>query len=244
MTRCLIALGGNVGDVPATFASALRRLAGPDLRVTAVSRLYETPPMGVAAGGTFLNAVAAVETSLSAESLLDRLLAIEEALGRVRTVHWGPRPIDLDLILFGETVIDTPRLRVPHPAAWYRRFVLDPTCDIAAEAVHPEAGATFTALRDRLAVRPLPMAVDGPSDAATVVADWLRRASGELEVVTPGVDPALTIWVGTQRSSATERVIGVRADGTEADAVQAIVAAVLGVPQPVGNVAFPTDLGL
>lgn len=243
MTRCLIALGGNVGDVPVTFAGALRTLAGPDLRVTAVSRLYETPPMGVAAGGTFLNAAAMVETSLEAESLLNRLLATEEGLGRVRTVHWGPRPIDLDLITFGDAVIETPRLRVPHPAAWYRRFVLDPVCDIAAETVHPPAGVTFAALRDRLAVRPFPIAVDGPSDATTAVADALGRASAEIGVVTSEAGPVLTIRVGSGHVSAAERVVGVAADGTEADAARAIVAAAVGVPRPIGSVISPTDFG-
>lgn len=242
MTRCLIALGGNVGDVPETFAAALRRLAGPDLRVTAVSRLFETPPMGVNAGGTFLNAAAAVEAALDAASLLDRLLAAEDALGRVRTVHWGPRPIDLDLILFGEEVIDTPQLHVPHPAAWYRRFVLDPLCDIAGEVVHPEAVATFAALRERLAVRPLPIAVDGPAAAMARVVEVLRRASSEVVVVPSDAGPALSIRVGETGRSAAGRIVGIPADGNEADAVRALVAAVFGVPRPLGDVVAPTIL--
>lgn len=244
MTRCLIALGGNVGDVPATFAAALRRLAGPDLRVAAVSRLFETPPMGVNAGGTFLNAAAAIETALDAASLLDRLLAAEDAFGRVRTVRWGPRAIDLDLILYGHAVIDTPRLRVPHPAAWYRRFVLDPLCDIAGDVVHPEAGVTFAALRERLTIRPLPIAVDGPAGAAARVIEMLRQTPAEIAVVAADGGPAVTIRVGRGGGSAAERVAGVVADGCEADAIRALLAAVLGVPRPLGDIAFPPDLRL
>ncbi len=236
MPCCLIALGGNLGDVPATFAAALVRLADRDLRVIHVSRLYATPPMGAGAGGPFVNAAATLETSLDPVTLLDRLLAAEDALGRVRTLRWGPRPIDLDLILYGDVVIDAPRLRVPHPAAWYRRFVLDPLCDIAADVIHPEAGETFASLRDRLLPRPLPVAISGDLRSAV---EALRIASIDATVVRPDQQPALTLRVGSPDGSAAARTIGIAADGAEADAVRAIVAAALGAPQPIEAAGWP-----
>lgn len=238
MTLCRIALGGNVGDVSGAFTATLRRLEGPDLRVTAVSRLYATPPMGADAGGAFLNAAATVDTSLAPLDLLDRLLAAEDALGRVRTVRWGPRPIDLDLILFGDAVIGVPRLRVPHPAAWHRRFVLDPLCDIAPDVPHPEAGETIAALRDRLVPRPLPVAVDGLPEVTKAVIATLRETAGAVAVVPRESAPAFTIRIGSEGGSAVRRVIAVPADAV-AEAVRAIVAAAVGVPEPVGSVACP-----
>ena len=231
MTRCHIALGGNLGDVRATFAAALERLTGPDLEVTAVSRSYATPPMGAAAGDTFLNAAATVETWLAPIALLDRLLETEADLGRTRKVHWGPRPIDLDLILYGDAVIDTPRLRVPHPATWFRRFVLDPLVDIAANVVHPETGETAATLRDRLLPRPLRIAVDALPDSAARVTAVLRETA-EVEPVSPGAAPVFTIRADGP-TSAKARVISVRPDGNEPGAVRALLAAALGVPRPI-----------
>ncbi|MBA3313896.1 MAG: 2-amino-4-hydroxy-6-hydroxymethyldihydropteridine diphosphokinase, partial [Planctomycetaceae bacterium] len=133
--------------MPAAFAAALRRLDGSDLRVGAVSRIYSTPPMGSAAGGPFSNAAASIETSLDPIALLDRLLSVEDAMGRSRDVRWGPRSLDLDLIFYGSQIIDSPRLRVPHPGCWYRRFVLDPLDEVAPHAIHPETGQTVRELR-------------------------------------------------------------------------------------------------
>jgi len=232
MTRCHIALGGNLGDVRATFAAALDRLARNDIEVTAVSRLYSTPPMGAAAGGTFLNAAATIETALAPLALLDRLLEAEAALGRVRKVHWGPRPVDLDLIFYGDVVVDAPRLRIPHPAAWFRRFVLDPLLDIAADAVHPETGESVAALRDRLLPRPLRIAVDAPPGSADRIAAALREAATDVEIVPAGATPALTIGAGAGGPSVVSRSASVPADGTEAEAVRAVLAAALASPEP------------
>ena len=160
----LIALGGNRGDVRAGFRAALARLHGtPGVRVTAASRAYRTPAVGAEAGGAFLNAAAAVETSLSPRELLTELHRVEAAAGRVRTVRWGPRELDLDLILFGADRADEPGLTVPHPGLAWRRFVLDPACEVAADWPVPgsTAGAgTVGALRAALLARPLPISLE------------------------------------------------------------------------------------
>ncbi len=162
MPRCHISLGGNSGPVAKTFLAALDCLRSTSgCSVVAVSRSIETTAVGEHAGGRFLNAVAELDTALDPIALLDLLQSIERDLGRVRSTHWGPRTIDLDLLYYGAGVIDSPRLVVPHPAAWYRRFVLDPLVEIAPDLVHPIKRETMGALRDRLLVRPLPVALAG-----------------------------------------------------------------------------------
>ena len=161
MTTALISLGGNLGDIAATIGRALQRLhQPPEVCVVLRSSLFRTKPVGTDAGAEFVNAAAVLETSLTAHELFDRLLTTETEFHRVREIHWGPRTLDLDLLCFGDAVIDDqPKLRVPHPACWYRRFVLDPLVEIAPQFVHPEKGVTMTELRRRLTVRPLPVYV-------------------------------------------------------------------------------------
>ncbi len=146
-----VGLGGNVGDVDAAFDGALRELARlPATRVLAVSRRYRTPAWGNEAQPDFLNAVAGIETGLPARALMDALLAIEQRLGRVRagdgSDRWGPRTLDLDLLLYADAVIDLPGLRVPHPRLHERAFALLPLVEIAPEAVIPGAGPARQAL--------------------------------------------------------------------------------------------------
>lgn len=166
MARCLIALGGNLGPVGETFHRALGRLSSdPGVAVTRMSRIYRSSPVGEIAGGEFQNAVAELETKLEPLRLLDLLQRVETDLGRTRDAHWGARTLDLDLILYADQVIDIPRLRVPHPACWYRRFVLDPMVEIAADVLHPERGVTFGALRSALLVRPFRVVFAGGSES-------------------------------------------------------------------------------
>ena len=116
--------------------------------VRRVSLFYETKPVGGPSGqGNFLNAVAELTTCRSPEGLLEFLLSVEVALGRVRRrERWGPRIIDLDLLLFGERIVDEPSLRVPHPRMIERRFVLEPLHDLAPSLVHPSSGKTIAEL--------------------------------------------------------------------------------------------------
>jgi 2-amino-4-hydroxy-6-hydroxymethyldihydropteridine diphosphokinase len=147
-TRALIALGSNLGDRKAHLDAAVAALAAmPACTLSAVSRYHETAPVGGPAGqGDYLNAAAVVETTLEPLDLLHVLQDIERRAGRVRSVHWGERTLDLDLLLFGDLVIDTPELRVPHPLMAHRRFVLEPLAEVAPRAVDPVTGWTVAEL--------------------------------------------------------------------------------------------------
>ena len=132
-----LGLGSNVGDREANLRAALRGLEARGFRVTALSSLYLTEPVDAPPQEWFLNAVAGGETALSPEALLRACLDTERALGRVRDVPRGPRTIDLDLLLYGDEVRDTPGLTLPHPRMHERRFVLVPLVEIAPGARHP-----------------------------------------------------------------------------------------------------------
>jgi 2-amino-4-hydroxy-6-hydroxymethyldihydropteridine diphosphokinase len=136
VTRAYVGVGANLGDREATIRTALAALPG----VIAVSALRETEPVGVVDQPPFLNGAAALETQLSARELLDLLLAVERELGRERGERWGPRTIDLDLLLFGGETIDEPGLTVPHPRLHERRFALEPLVDLDPELAIPGRG--------------------------------------------------------------------------------------------------------
>jgi 2-amino-4-hydroxy-6-hydroxymethyldihydropteridine diphosphokinase len=215
MPRCFIGLGGNLGGVATVFRQAIERLTESDCQIHAVSRCYRTPAVGSHAGADFLNAAVAIDTNLSAEALLERFQSIETELGRVRSVRWGPRTIDLDLLVYGGTVVESPRLMVPHPGCWYRRFVLDPLVDIAAEVIHPIKGATMAELRARLLVRPLPVGLAGGTReerfelAGRLAAKFPEARFFDWETAGPveQIHPALLFWLGplsTQTATLTE----------------------------------------
>ncbi|MFN0199281.1 MAG: 2-amino-4-hydroxy-6-hydroxymethyldihydropteridine diphosphokinase [Planctomycetaceae bacterium] len=159
-----IALGGNLGDVDSTIAQALQLLNDtPGIALLSSSTMHRTAPVGDNAGTPFGNAVAHLATDLEPLELLNRLQEIETQLGRVRTMRWGPRTLDLDLLLYGDEVIDHPRLQIPQPACWYRRFVLDPWVEIGAYVIHSVKRLTIGELRARLLVRPLSFTLVGGS---------------------------------------------------------------------------------
>ena len=143
MTLAAIGLGANLGDAAATLREAIAELARlPRTELLRASRLYRTPAWGVTEQPDFINAVALVETTLSPRDLLDALLAIERSFGRTRLdgERWGPRTLDLDLLLYGDAVIDEPGLRVPHPCLHERAFALLPLAAIAPGARIPGHG--------------------------------------------------------------------------------------------------------
>ena len=138
MAEAFIALGGNVGDVRATFDAAIAMLCdGPDVRLLARSSDYRTPPWGVTDQPPFINAVIAVSTTLAPQALLARAQACERALGRdrARERHWGPRTIDLDLLAYDDVALNDPTLTLPHPHLFERAFVLVPLAEIAPDRV-------------------------------------------------------------------------------------------------------------
>ncbi len=148
--RACVGLGGNVGEVARTLADAIAALDRlPDTRLLHASRLYRTPAWGRRDQPDFLNAAVALDTGLGARELLAALLALEQRFGRERGAgedRWGPRRLDLDLLLYGEAVIDVPGLQVPHPHLHERAFALVPLAEIAPDAVIPGRGGVAAAL--------------------------------------------------------------------------------------------------
>ena len=150
MARVAIALGSNLGDREAHLRTALEALV-PAFSNLRISSFYETDPVDVPGSQPmFLNAAATGESALSARGALDALLSVEQQLGRERPYGGAPRTIDLDLILYGDSVIDAPGLTVPHPRFRERRFVLAPLAEIASDWIDPVTGKTIRELLDVL----------------------------------------------------------------------------------------------
>lgn len=144
MTRAYVGIGANLGEREETVRRAAALVGARRL-----SALRETEPWGLADQPLFVNAVAELETELSARALLERLLETERELGRVRTrVRWGPRTIDLDLLIYGRQVIDEPDLTVPHPRLHERRFVLEPLAELEPDLVIPGHGRVSAVLAE------------------------------------------------------------------------------------------------
>lgn len=134
-----IGIGSNQGDRRENCRKAVE-LLGRSLSIVRVSSLYYTEPVGYDDQDDFLNAVVAVESALSARDLLALCRGVENEMGRVRTVRWGPRTMDLDILLYGTETIEEPDLIIPHPRMAERRFVLAPLTEIAPDALHPKLG--------------------------------------------------------------------------------------------------------
>jgi len=144
VTRAYVGVGANLGDREQTIWAAVEALP----RVVAVSELRETEPVGLIDQPRFLNGAAALETELSPRALLDVLLAVERELGRERRERWGPRTIDLDLLLYGGETIEEPGLTVPHPRLHERRFALEPLLDLDPELAIPGRGRVADVLAE------------------------------------------------------------------------------------------------
>jgi 2-amino-4-hydroxy-6-hydroxymethyldihydropteridine diphosphokinase len=150
VARAYVGLGANLGDREGAIRRALQLIAAaPGVDVVATSSLSETDPVGYLDQPRFVNAAAAVETSLGPRELLDVLLGIERELGRTRSgPRFGPRTIDLDVLLFGDEVVDEPGLSVPHPRLHERRFALEPLAELDPELVVPGRGSVTALLSE------------------------------------------------------------------------------------------------
>jgi len=143
-----IGLGSNLGDREANLRTAREQIAAPDLRVLRESSIYETAPRDIEDQPWFLNQVIECETDLFPRQLLARLKKIERAMGRKHRIAKGPREIDLDILLYGDAVVKSPELEVPHPRLSERRFVLEPLAELAPDKKHP---GTRRTVREMLA---------------------------------------------------------------------------------------------
>jgi 2-amino-4-hydroxy-6-hydroxymethyldihydropteridine diphosphokinase len=188
MGRALIALGSNLGDRAATLEAAVTAIERlPQTHLLARSSWSESAPVGSAPQGTYLNGVVLVETAIGPLELLDRLQTIETTAGRVRTVHWGPRTLDLDLLLYDDVVRDDQRLTLPHPRMTLRRFVLEPAAQIAAEMVDPTSRMTIGQLWARYGSTPPYVAMMGPPGSGkTRLAGEVAQRSGCLLLLDAG----------------------------------------------------------
>ena len=163
MANCLLGLGSNLGNRQQQLNQATQQLAEHvAIDLLAVSRFHSTPPAGGPSGqDPFLNAAVLLQTSLSPLELLSATQTIEGLLGREREVHWGPRSIDVDLLIYDDVVCCTEHLTLPHPWMVARRFVVDPAAEIAPTMVHPVLGWTLKRLEQHLREAPDRLAVEG-----------------------------------------------------------------------------------
>ena len=174
MTRCLLGLGSNLGDRQAMLRRATGKVARlPRCRLLARSHWYETVPIGGPTGqGAFLNAALLLQTSLQPQEIATSIHAIESELGRNRVVRWDARAIDIDLLIYGSRVINSPALMVPHPRMSFRRFVLEPVVEIAGGLVHPTSAWTVARLLGHLTSAPRYVAV---AAADATLSSWMAE---------------------------------------------------------------------
>lgn len=214
MPDCFIALGGNQGNVRETFTRALDRLnQHPEIALIKTSQWVETAPVGDQTKDTFLNGAAHFNTQLSPEAMLTELQTVETEMGRTREVRWSARTLDLDLLLYDQVVLETAGLLIPHPAFWYRRFVLDPLTEIAPDVIHPIKKITIKKLQQRLLSQPFVFSLAGlPAEEAATIIQELKQyypdvifshweTSREASETTPkSIEPTLIAWFGSIKS--------------------------------------------
>ena len=151
MTLVYIGIGSNLGDRQVNCLEAVERMGKmPGCRITGRSDWYLTKPVGVEDQNWFVNGVASLTVEVSPQVLLRRVMEIEADMGRVRRERWGPRIIDLDILLFGREIIQEENLKVPHPLMHLRRFVLEPLVKLVPDLIHPSLGVSMMELLRKL----------------------------------------------------------------------------------------------
>jgi len=228
MSVCLISLGSNLGNRQENLDAAVARLAAhPQIKVLARSKWRETAPVGGPAGqGNFFNGALKLETSLAPHELLECLQQIEDQLGRRRAERWGPRTIDLDLLLYDELVLTTPTLVVPHPRLAWRRFVLEPAAEAGGSMIHPTIGWSIARLVEHLNHSMPYVAITGPIAAGkTRLAERLAEAisaekKGTVPLCRNGPEGASHKW-GLSPFSPPVRLILEQPDWSRLDAFYA-----------------------
>lgn len=224
MFLCLVGLGSNEGDRHENLVRALEELGRQcGVRLLRQSRFLETAPVGGPIGQSpFLNAAALLETCLDPEALLAALMHVEASLGRRRVERWGPRTIDLDLLLYDELVLSSSTLVVPHPRMAWRRFVLEPAAEIASAMIHPTTGWTVARLLEHLNTAKDYVAIAGPVAAAGTglgrpiarsVGGWLLTETPDLALIEAFcADPLGLAWpLGLESLEAAARLLAAEA---------------------------------
>jgi 2-amino-4-hydroxy-6-hydroxymethyldihydropteridine diphosphokinase len=233
MSRCFIAFGSNQGQSARTFDLALKTLdSHPRFSLKNASSYYRSAAMGPSAGSDFLNAVAEFETDWSPTDILEQLRLQEDRSGRQKTSAWGPRTLDLDLLYVDDLVQETAELTLPHPGAWYRRFVLMPMCEIAPEFKHPVYEENQSELLTRIDRRPLRIQLIGCDIYSGNIEDLDRRLS-EVTFESPLLpDPSEgLIVVGRRSEGLKENVPQVDLStlpGNNLEALESVLQAVIG----------------
>ncbi|AMV17154.1 2-amino-4-hydroxy-6-hydroxymethyldihydropteridine diphosphokinase [Planctomyces sp. SH-PL14] len=237
-----LGFGGNLGDVAATMRRALTLLDESAGTVVAASSLYHTAPMGTEAGTGYQNAVVALSSDWSPPALLAITQQIERECGRERLIHWGPRTLDIDLLLAGPTVIQAPTLTIPHPGLAYRRFALDPLVEIAPTARHPLWNLPVREIQAALRQRPLPVAVrtESPFGRRALLEQWpesLRRQIA-LAPADHGPDRAGRWVIDLTSSVPNTTPFHLTLEGmTSLERLEEILSAMLDEPQVIGALA-------
>lgn len=242
---CWISFGGNVGDVQATFDAGLALLSlHPQILLGKRSGIYGTAPVGSQAGQPFLNAICGLETQLSPRALLQVLQSVEDQLGRVRDQRWGPRTLDLDLISYGQEIVNEPNLVVPHPALTCRRFVLDPLVEVDPHWCHPQSSLTANQLVARLKRRPLLVRIlSCPTPQIDKLATQLESAFPELRFVSQDNDVTDVISIQPECLDATpsDSTIDVSyAPGCILERLTSAFTAIFDVPRRICDWQVPT----
>ncbi len=243
MAQAAVAIGGNLGDVPATIEAACAELARheqiSDLRC---SGLYRSAPMGAVAGETFWNSACVLETSLGPRALLAELQRVENLSGRTRELRWGPRTLDLDLILYGDETVKSETLTVPHPHFWYRGFVLEPLAELIPDATPPGFALTIRQLAERLRERPFRLTIGGevdPTMARNVVEETASEAVVEFielpaQEAIDSVPLSLAIWFGKSQTETEATATPIlRCDQFDIQVLRDVLAAATGVVERV-----------